>query len=183
MIRRIIMLQTLMLLIGIQVANCQDTINHFIVERNNVVWRKTFQTPMNQDQLFYKIKESGVFTIIERQENNNLIGELRGVKPDCVGAGYTFISSRTYLDDRFLNGFVVVEIKEGRYRVTLKKITLSKKSVDSLHMVPAKEFIEDEAFKFEKKEFSQSFIKSGSKILDHTFTQLFDFNDMVSDEW
>ena len=183
MIKKIALLEILMLLLSIHVANCQDTINHFIVERNNVVWRKTFQTSMSQDQLFYKIKESGVFTMIERQENNNLIGELRGVEPDCVGAGYTFISSRAYLDDRFLNGFVVVEIKEGRYRVTLKKITLSKKSVDSLHMVPAKEFIEDDAFKFEKKEFSPSFIRSGSKILDHTFTQLFDFNELVSEEW
>jgi hypothetical protein len=172
-----------MLFIGIHVGNCQASDNNFLIERSSVVWRKTFETPLSQGQLCSRIRESGVMTHVEQLENNRLIGELREIDPDYVGAGYTFLTSPGYLNDCFLNGFVLIEVKEGRYRVTVKKITMTKKRVDSLHITGAKAFIEEEALRFEKKEMTPSFIKNGSKILDHTFTQLFGFNEMVSDEW
>ena len=73
-----------------------------------------------------------------------------------------------------MNCFVIIEHKLGRYRVTIKNIILTSKTI-SLETEQTVNSLERHAFIRGYSEFSNPFIRAGADILDFTFDLKFDF--------
>jgi len=82
-----------------------------------------------------------------------------------------------YLSRKHFTGFTILEFKDGKYRLTLKKIVLTQKYSDPLSKQGEKTNLELYGLKGGKDEMTNAFIKSPSLILNHTFLKKFDFKD------
>lgn len=161
----------------------QESVNNFHVEGTDLIWQKVFESPMNFEQLYTKVNESGLLENIEKSENK-LTGELKQIDADFKGAGYSEMGIPMYIPRSFFTGFVVLELKEGKYRVTIKRIVLTQKYDDPLSKQGQKTSIETYGLKRGKSEMTASFMKSPSIILDYTFKQKFEFKQTeTKDNW
>jgi len=153
--------------------------NNFLIEENKVIWQKVFETPLSFRDVVEKVKESGAMTSME-EGDTKIIGDLKPLPADFKGAGYTMMNTAIIVTSSDLLGYVLVEYKDNRYRVTIKNIQLSQKYDDPLSEMGQKTSIEVYAIK--KGEFKNSFLNSISKILDYTFTKTFSVKKS-NDNW
>ncbi|HLV50705.1 MAG TPA: hypothetical protein VKY44_01960 [Flavobacterium sp.] len=161
----------------------QDSVNNFSSENNKIIWQKVFETNLDFNQLTDKIKESGILEKIEIGENK-ILGQSKPIEADFKGAGYSEMSTPMYIARSFFDGFVMIEFKDGKYRVTFKNIMLTQKYNDGLSKEGEKTTIETFGLKSGKNEFKGAFTKSPSKILNYTFTKSFDFKSLdKNDNW
>ena len=109
----------------------QESVNNFHVEGTDLIWQKVFETPMNFEQLYDKVIESGLLENIVKSENK-LTGELKQIDADFKGVGYSEMRIPMYIPRSYYTGFVIIELKESKYRVTIKRIVLTQKYDDSL---------------------------------------------------
>ncbi len=154
----------------------QETVNNFEIEQKEVVWRKVVETTLTFDQLVEKIKNSGLLDKIEIGDNQ-LAGDFRDIAADFKGAGFSEMGTPMYIARSHFNGFAIIEYKEGRYRVTLKKIILVQKYDDGLSKQGERTNLDVFALKTTKDKMKGAFKKSPSLILDYTFTDKFTFKD------
>ena len=159
----------------------QDSINNFHTENNQVVWKKVFKTSLGFEQLLSRVKDSGLFKDVEN-EQTKMRCDLKYIDTELFEYGVKNTNTAVFLINHFIEGFVIIDFKPGRYRVTLKKILLTEKNVDSLNIVGTSSFIEGEIFKYGKVEFNYQFKNHSSVMLNKMFTQYFDFNQIICDD-
>jgi hypothetical protein len=160
----------------------QDTINNFIVDQDEIIWQKIFQTNYSFDEFSERLKDSGLFDNIEFSPNKAR-GELKTLFADLKGAGFSEMTAPIFVSRSSFSSFAVLEYQEGKYRVTLRKILLSQKYNDPLSNQGEITALESYALN-SKKEFSNVFKKAPSLILDYTFTKKLDFNlDQNNTKW
>ncbi|MBN2570539.1 MAG: hypothetical protein JXA68_00305 [Ignavibacteriales bacterium] len=159
----------------------QDSINNFYIENNRVIWKKVFITSLDFEQLFSKAKDAGLFENVEK-EQTKIRGQLKYIDAEPLEYGFLDLNAAPYVNNNFINGFVVIEFKQGRYRVTLRRIMLTEKHVDTLNILGASSLIEREIFKLGKIEFNNQFKNRSSILLNDMLTQYFDFSQMICDD-
>lgn len=179
--RQIILLAVFLVTCVFAYSQNQDSINNFHIENNRVVWKKVFQTSLDFEQLFSRAKDSGLFENVEK-EQAKIRGELKYIDAEPLEYGILDMDVAPYINNNFMNGFVVIEFKQGRYRVTLRRIMLTEKHVDTLNILGASSLIEREIFKLGKIEFNNQFKNRSSDLLNDMLTQYFDFNQMICDD-
>jgi hypothetical protein len=161
----------------------QESINNFHIEENTIVWQRVFEKSLNFEQLYTLVNDSGQFELLKKEENK-ITGELKQIDADFKRAGFTEMGIPMYIPRSFYNAFAIIDFKDGKYRVTIKKIELTQKYDDPLTKQGEKTTLESFGLKRGKSEFTASFIKSPSQILDYTFTQKFDFKKIgQQDNW
>lgn len=161
----------------------QATVNNFKIVNNEILWQKVFETTSTFDQLINKAKESGLFANIEISDNK-FIADLLPFAADFRGAGYTEMKAPIYIARNHFSGFFLCDYKEGRYRVTVKRIILTKKYNDPLSKQGEVSELEFYGIQKSKNEFRNYFKKSPSEILDFTFNKLLTFQGQEdNDEW
>lgn len=181
------MKKTLLIFVVITMAShvtrAQVPINNFEIEDGEIIWRKVFQTELTFERLTEKIKDSGLFERIELS-GNKLTGDLRNIDADVKGAGFSEILAPIYVVRSYFSAFVVIEFKDGKYRVTLKRILLTQKYDDDVTKQGEQSTLNTYALKGAAGEIKPAFKKSPSVILDHTFTNKFLFKDEpAKDDW
>ena len=157
----------------------QDVANNFEIEDKEIIWRKVFETELTFDQLIEKIKDSGLFEKMELGDNK-VTGDIREINADFKGAGFSEMGTPMYVVRSHYNAFTTIEFKDGKYRVTLKKIILTQKYDDGLSKQGERTNLDMFALKTTKDEMKGAFKKSPSLILDHTFTDKFLFKNTPS---
>lgn len=161
----------------------QENVNNFIPDNNKIIWQKVFETNLDKTELVNLIKESGLFENYEI-EDDKILGQMIPVDADFKGAGYGEMSTPMYIARSFFDGYVIIEFKEARYRVTVKNIMLTQQYDDGLSKEGEKTTIETYAIKSGKNEIKNAFSKSPSIILDYTFTNIFNFKrSETNDQW
>jgi hypothetical protein len=161
----------------------QGVVNNFEIENKEIVWRKVYETEMTFDQLIEKIKDSGLFEKIE-VGNNKVTGETKEINPDFKGAGFSEMGTPIYVARNRCSAFTIIEFKEGKYRVTLKKMILTQKYSDGLSKQDEQKNLELFALKANGDEMKGAFTKSPSLIFDYTFTDKFSFkNGSTKKDW
>lgn len=161
----------------------QESINNFIPENNKIVWQKVFETNLDKAQLLDIIKVSGLFENCDIKDDK-ILGQMFPIEADFKGAGYGEMSTPIYIARNFFDGYVIIEFKEARYRVTVKNIMLTQQYDDGLSKEGEKTTIETYAIKSGKNEIKNAFSKSPSIILDYTFTNIFNFKrSETNDQW
>lgn len=156
--------------------------NNFLIEENEILWQKVYQTTMTFDQLLEKVKDSGLFEKMEFNDKK-ISGDLKSLDADFKGAGFSEMSTAIYISRSHFTGFSIIDFQEGKYRVTFKKIVLSQKYDDVLTEQGEKTNIEFYGLK-KGSQMRDSFKKNPSLILDYTLSSKFDFKDkQKTDVW
>jgi hypothetical protein len=174
---------SLLLSVMTTISYGQENVNNFIIDNSELVWQKVFETSMTFEELKEKIKDSGLFEKVEISDNK-LSGEIKPFSADFNGAGFSEMSAPIYIARSTLSGFIIIEYKENKYRVTLKKILLTQKYTDPLTNQGETTQLEFFGLKNNMYEMTNYFKKSPSYILDYTLTKKFDFKDStIKKEW
>lgn len=171
--KKTIILLSIIFLTALSIV-AQESVNNFIPENNKIVWQKVFETNLDKAQLLDIIKVSGVFENYDI-EDDKISGQINPVDADFKGAGFSEMSTPIYIARSFFDGYLIIEFKENRYRVTLKNIMLIQQYDDGLSKAGEKTTIETYAIKNGQNELKKAFTKSPSVILDYTFTNIFNF--------
>lgn len=108
----------------------QSEPNNFKIEDGNLIWQKIYQadSSLNVIDLFVT---SG---IIENMiiKDNQIMGDLKPFDPDYKGAGYTEFMTPMYVARRRIKGYITIDLKDNKYRTTIKDISLIQKYDDGL---------------------------------------------------
>jgi hypothetical protein len=153
--------------------NLTETEN-FLIENNEVIWQKTFETKLSKEEIISQIKTTGEFENINTIQDK-ITANIIDLSIDFKGYGESEMSTPIYLSRSFVKAFFLCEFKENRYRITIKTMKFIQKYDDGFSN--AKDITEIETYALSRKntEFKTAFLKKPSKILDYTFSKLTDF--------
>jgi hypothetical protein len=172
---RILILASFLTLFILSV-NSQEKVGNFEIEGREIIWQKVFDSNLNNEEIIEKIKDSGTIENLSFGENK-VSGDLKPMEADFRGAGYSEIGTPMIVYRSFINGFVIAEFKEGKYRITIKRIILTKKYDQG-----DKTSLEYYGLN-RRNEFTNVFRKSAGEILDFTFSEKFNFAKIQNDTW
>jgi hypothetical protein len=150
--------------------------HNFQVEDLNLTWVKVFEQP---DSVF-SLSKLAVALTDQRIEGDIIYGSFKSLA-DWKAAGYTEMTTPIYVARKMILAEVMIELRPGRYRVTVKNIRLEQLYDDSLTEAHEIEFLQSYAVN-RSGEFKPAFLKQPAEIYQGTFERLFSFRT-VSDEW
>lgn len=157
-------------------------LNNFKIENNNLIWQKIYETHYTKTELIDHFKKSGKILDIEITEND-LTGRLKNLDLDYKGFGKSEMSTAIYISRNFLSSFVLIEFKDGKYRVTLKDLKLAQKYSDALSNEGEISELKDYAVKSNNSDYKNGFKKEPSEILNFTFNKVFENIERKNDKW
>jgi len=157
----------------------QDTIGNFISKNGSVYWSHKFEKSLSFQELLISVKRASNLTGIDTF-NNTIIGQSIESFMDYRGAGYTFMTTPILLSTSSYKSSVLIENYDSFYVVTIKKVIFinqnDTKQISAVYGSAQGETspLEDYAIKKTGK-FRSNFPKPSGKIIDYTFTKLYDF--------
>ena len=161
----------------------QSETNNFVIENGKLIWQHIYETELTNEQLIQNIKSSGNFKNLEISENE-ITGEIENLTIDYKGFGLSEMSTPVFITIKSINSFVLFELKEDRYRVTIKNIKLIQKYDDAFSKQGDISDLEDYALKKKNTEFKSIFLNLASKIIDFTFKSITEFDVIEKeDDW
>lgn len=169
-----------LLLVCIQFATFSQENNGFHINSGKLEWEKVFESNLTQTEILDLLKINGKVSKIEIKDSRILANVAR-VEPDYKGLGIAEMTAPIYIARSWVNGKLVIDFKEGRYKVILRDILLTQKYTDGSSDVG--EISTLDSFAISKLEFKNAFLKSPSKILDYTFTKEFSFEIIEKEDW
>ena len=157
-------------------------VNNFSVsEDGRAYWQKVYSGDLSHDELLSIIVNDGNFVDI----NDGDVITFRVVrgKLDVEDYGYKRGAVPMYVVNYDVSGFVTVQLKESKYRVTVDNIILVRNLTTRLGKEGEEEPIETWAVK--SGELTSGFKKTPSLIYDMYFSNLFQFQkkSYINDEW
>lgn len=158
----------------------QDTINNFYAEDNDIIWQKVYETNFTFDQLVTNISESGLLHKIY-VSSNKITGDLKPFEVDFKGAGYSRGLTPMYLLGSLLTGFVAVDFKDGKYRVTIVRINYEYTYSTPLWKQGDKSSLSSVVLK-RNNVMKEAFKGDGSIILNYTFSKKFDLKPRAENQ-
>lgn len=159
---------------------------NFVIENSQVSWQKVYETNKNFDQLITSIKNRN--SIIIKEQNENIVeGEISNLVMDYRKAGFSRMGTPFVLNgDNKYFGYFRIEFKDGRYRVTARNITSKGQSLTlysgGLGMGSNMDTNLENMAINGHGEIRKNFPKVAGKIIDTTFTNLFDFTKVEDDK-
>jgi hypothetical protein len=161
-------------------TNAQE--QNFTVEDGTLIWQKVFTTELSFKELSKLVKTSGIYSDVEIIDNS-IIGKVEDLEPDFKGAGYSEMSTPMYISRNFLDCHGLIEFKDGRYRVTLKKIYLTQKYDDGVSEEGERTSLETYAVKRRGDKMKGLFLQKPSEIFNYTFEKKFNFQVKKDETW
>lgn len=115
---------TSLLFFAVNLSFCQTQLwNNFYKDETNIklYWQQVIEKNYTLASLIAEIKSSGNFKEIE-QVDDKIICQFEPFKPDYERCGYNDLEVPNFITLGLVSGNIIFEVKEGRYRVTIKKI-------------------------------------------------------------
>ena len=135
----------------------------FTIDSGNLLWRKVYKKPASSETVFRNMTASGLFDNIQAGDSL-LTAEMRPVMLRYKELGYKRMSLPLYIVNDSFSAFVSVQIREGRYRVTVERIMIHSPQTGDGEL---------EYFALRGGSFKPDFLKSPSEIIDHTLDSIF----------
>jgi hypothetical protein len=158
-------------------STARELVDDFGFEISNyeLVWQKTFEAPVQPDVVERYFKRSGIFKQIETGP-----AELSGFLSyfNAKGAELSTILM-PYTRNTLFSAFAVIDFKEGKYRVTVKKIMIMNYYAEQ----NIRFSYDDLVFKSGQYEMKPSFLKKEAKVMDEVLTRMFTLNSAENDNW
>ena len=155
--------------------------NFHISEVGKVYWQRVYETELTHDELLDIIINAGTFTDILDGESVTF-RVVRG-KIDFKSLGFSRGSLPMYASVNDVSCFVTLQIKDGKYRVTVDDIILTENVSGGLFKEGTENTLETYAVK--RGEFTNNFMKAPSKLYNGFFSNLFLFQrkEYIDDDW
>ena len=148
--------------------------DNFVMDGNQVLWQRVYENDTDIARVELNLRSKGFFRDFYHQDGV-VTAELYGFRLNIEGAGYKRMSVPIYLPNGIFSAFVKVQIKEGKYRVTVSRIGYH---IDRM----GDSSLSDMAL--EDGKFSDKFFGAPSKIINYNFFGLFnDLGENDDDEW
>ena len=138
------------------------------------VWQKVYETDLSPEEVFMRINATGYIKDHFRN-GNQFSGRLVNVTPNYENER-KYVSTRTpKLDLSVINAGFLIEVKDGKYVVTLSNIFLERVAahIQQTNLNPKGELFPIEGLAYHKGKIGPMFLKSYGVIIDDTFDQLF----------
>jgi len=162
-------------------AFAQDLGNNFYISENKIItWQYIHNISITSTQLLNEIEKSGNYTDITAKDDY-ITCKLRPVQLEPKKYGHSSATSPFYILNYLVNAEVLFEIKEGKYRVTIKNIVFEKNGTDALGTQGQKETFEWWCLKKDGR-IKEGHFKKGGDILNKDWMVRTKF-DVVLDEW
>ena len=146
---------------------------YFSTQDGDVIWQKVYPTNLSTKEVFDAIKTSGnLFDITETDQV--LTGNLVERVAEYSSLGYKRGNVPIFVN-HLLGGFVKVEMRDGRYRVTVSKMY----RIDDT--TPARERT-DFTFYVNRKGELRFFPETARIIFDANFNKMFEIKDTADEE-
>jgi hypothetical protein len=161
----------------------QDSLYNFSLSQEQISWQKVYETSLDIETLTKEILSSGVLGDYEIV-NGSIIGSLKDFIPDFKGVGYKLTTVASYITQSYFTGTVIIDFKEGKYKIAIKNIGYNQKEVFGSPYLPLEEVYERlEKPALDKNGFySRNFRSKPSHILDYTFNNFFTVRPK-KDDW
>lgn len=156
--------------------------HHLTIKQNKVLWQQIRMEAANVDNIEKAIRSSGHFDNIMISEDQ-ILCDIKRYDIDYKAMGKSRIGTSIYIDQMYLTGMMVIDLKEDRYRVTFKNLELNPKQDGPLGR--SDEFTDFEFFSLRKKntEFRPGFLRNDIMIFEYNFRVLADFRQKTDDDW
>ncbi len=155
---------------------------NFKLENGNLIWQKVYETELSNDDLLKSFKTSGIIKNLDDLENS-ITGTIENLDLDYKGFGNTEMNTAMYISRSYFKSFVLIELKDGKYRITLKEMKLVQKYSDGLNEEGEISKLKDYAIKNNNSDFRKTFVKSPSGILNYTFDKIFEIKKKKKSDW
>lgn len=153
-------------------AQEKDAYN-FYTKDGDVIWQKVYPTNLSTKEVFDAIKTSGnLFDITETDQV--LTGNLVERVTDYSSLGYKRGNVPIFVN-HLLGGFVKVEMRDGRYRVTINKMYRIDDTTSARERT-------DFTFYVNRKGELRLFPETARIIFDANFNKMFEIKDTAEDE-
>ena len=178
------------LFLSIFIVNfCFGQTENFIFSDSQVQWQKVYETSKSFDSLKAIIKEKNNLKILE-QTDTSISGEINNLTMNYRKAGFTYMGTPMILNEtNKYSGYFSIDFKEGRYRATVRNVSSEGMTVTTygggLGLGSNVSTTLETLALNNKGVMRKNFPKVSGKIIDVTFTNLFDLNsiEVKDDKW
>lgn len=149
----------------------------FTIDDGMVAWKRVYETQAEPEAVSRNLLATGYFHDVNTIDGM-VTAELRGLRMDYKGAGYKRMSLPLYIVNNTYSGFVTIQFREGRYRVSVTRIRC-------LNSRYGESDLETFALDKNKVSFDKKFLEAPAAIISYTFDSLLsklDKNDN-DDDW
>ncbi|MBR5175411.1 MAG: hypothetical protein IKW89_05720 [Bacteroidales bacterium] len=156
-------------------------VDNFSVSDGKVYWQRVYPTDLSHEELLDVIVKAGTFMDI--LDGDVITFRIVRGKIDFKELGFSRGSLPMYVSGNDVSCFVTVQIKDGKYRVTVDNIILTENVTAGVFKEGTENQLETYALK--QGELTSGFQKKPSKVYNGFFSNLFLFQNKsyIDDEW
>lgn len=164
---------TLFALLGIAAKAQTPEDYHFFVEGQGIYWRQVFESPADSTAVLDYLHGSGNFADIA-EISSGFSFTVTPRRIDTKAGGFKAGSVAMYVSNYMITAHGLLEMKEGRYRVTVDRIVFQGRPETSL-----------ETYALNKQmEFKPVFVSmNAAKAIDYELTRLFTIKAAEREDW
>lgn len=152
-------------------SNSQVELGNFKIDGTaTLYWTKVFDCDSSINIINY-FEKSGIIDTPTKTDST-ISGRIFPIEADFKGAGYSEMTTPMYVARKTITAFVLIEVRPGRYKVTLRDITLTQKYADGLSAQGEITMLSTFAVKSSTK-FKPAFTNAPAIIYNHTFKKRF----------
>lgn len=160
-------------LLGLLLAAQTPEDYHFYVEDGRIFWRQVFESPADSTTLLDHLIGSGNFVDVA-EVSNGVSFAIAPRKIDTRAGGFKAGSVAMYVANYTMTAHGLLEMKEGRYRVTVDRIVFQSGPDTTLETYALNR----------RSEFKPVFLSmNAAQALDHELTQLFTVRMPEKEDW
>jgi len=161
------------------IVHGQSMTNNFKNENGTLIWQKIYERDSSIN-IIDKFVSSGILENIIIKDDQ-IMGDLKPFDTDFKGVGFTEMGTPIYVARSRIKGYITIEIKENKYRATIKDIFLIQKYDDGLSKQGEETSLSTFALKG-NTDFKPAFLKTPSIVFNYTFEKRISINK-PEDKW
>ena len=162
-------------------------VNGFQVnEKGELYWQRVFYTDLEKNDLFLKLISKGIKDVYV--SDNSIAGNISKIEPNYLGMNIPKNSLKSPLVNSTINAALLIEYKEGKYRVTLSNLNfdVEEHNINRVSSVSYYEIVEQYSINQFAVQvgkggayLSEKFRKDFSKPINFTLEKLFEIDNKI----
>lgn len=159
-------------------SNAQAEDANFLLKNFEISWQKVYDAKMTKEEIITYFKASDKFWLIE-VVNDTIFTKLKPQKIDPAKTGVAGVP--VIVNKTSFKGLVIIELKEKKYRVTLKNIVLI--GDGELLKKGEEQTFEQNYLNKELIAYRPFFLKGPKEIYNLHFNNIFEIEVKAKEEW
>lgn len=158
-------------------------VNNFsVTESGKLIWQKVYDTNASYDDIYNLVQNNGSFADIKGGDGM-ITFSIKPTPVDFESMGYNRGTIAIYVSSYDFSGFATIQVKDGRYRVTVEKIRMIRTITTSVGRAGDETPLETWAVR--GTSLASAFSKTPSTIYNQFLTDLFTMRakSYLDNEW